>query len=361
MQVGILGLPLSGKTTLFNILTARHAGIGISPSRKDVNRGMAQVPDARLAALSEKLPDRELIYSTVEYVDVAGVSKGEGQSEWFNTGVRVHLQTIDALMMVIRDFPSEVVPHPEGSVDALRDLGMLETELMLSDLVILETRIGRLEKNPQARTKDDDRELELLMKCRESLENEQPLRTRSFADEEAKILRGFQFLSEKPLLVVLNVGEGGLSAGEQTANQIRNTLGEGPVDVCVISGDIELEMGDLDPEDLSAFLEDLGFNQPARERILRTNYHLLGLQSFFTQNENEIRAWAVRRGATAPKAAGVVHTDMEHGFIKAEVVHGDDFLKCGSFAACRDAGVLRLEGKDYVVKDGDLIQFRFNV
>ena len=361
MQMGIMGLPLSGKTTLFNILTLGHAGMGISPSRKDVNRGMTEVPDPRLIDLSEKLTDRELIYSTVEYVDVAGLSKGEGRSEWFNTSVRVHLQNADALAMVIRDFESDVVPHPEGSVNALRDLEMLQTELMLSDLMIMETRIKRLEKNPSARTKDEDRELELLVKCQESLENEQPLRKLSFNDEETKTLRGFQFLSEKPLLVVVNVSEGGLETGEQTAARIKEFLGEGASDACVISGDIELEMEDLDPDDVAAFLEDLGVDQPARERILRTSYHLLGLQSFFTQNENEIRAWAVRIGATAPEAAGVVHTDMEKGFIRAEVVHVDDFLRCGSFAACRDAGVLRLEGKEYIVKDGDLIQFRFNV
>jgi GTP-binding protein YchF len=361
MQIGIMGLPLSGKTTLFNILTLGHAGMGISPSRKDVNRGVAEVPDPRLVALSEKLPNRELIYSTVEYVDVAGLSKGEGRSEWFNTSVRVHLQNVDALMMVLRDFPSEFVPHPEGSVDAIRDLTMLDTELMLSDLMILEARIGRLEKNPQARTKEDDLELELLHKCQESLENEQQLRKLSFTGEEAKKLRGFQFLSEKPLLVVLNVGEGDIASGEQTAAQIRENLGEGRADVCVISGDIELEMGDLDPEDVTAFLEDLGVDQPARERILRSSYRLLGLHSFFTQNENEIRAWAVHQGASAPEAAGVVHTDMEKGFIRAEVVHVDDFLSHGSFSACRDAGVLRLEGRDYIVEDGDLIQFRFNV
>jgi GTP-binding protein YchF len=361
MQMGILGLPLCGKTTLFNILTLGHAGMGISPSRKDVNRGIAEVPDPRLLALSEKLPDRRLIYSTVEYVDVAGVSKGEGRSEWFNTSVRMHLQNVDALAMVIRDFESDIVPHPEGSVDAVRDLTVLETELMLSDLVILEGRIKRLEKNPHALTVDDKHELELLHKCQESLENEQSLRKLSFSGDETKKLRGFQFLSEKPLLVVLNVGESGLADEEQTTAKIRESLGQVASDACAISGGIELEMGDLDPDDVAAFLEDLGVDQPARERILRTSYHLLGLQSFFTQNENEIRAWAVRQGATAPEAAGVVHTDMEKGFIRAEVVHVDDFLKCGSFAACRDAGVLRLEGRDYIVKDGDLVQFRFNV
>jgi len=361
MQMGILGLPLSGKTTLFNILTLGHAGMGISPSRKDVNRGIAEVPDARLIALFEKLPDRKLVYSTVEYVDVAGVSKGEGRSEWFNTSIRVHLQNVDALAMVVRQFESEVVPHPEGTVDAVRDATMLETELMLSDLMILESRIKRLEKNPHAMSADDKRELELLHKCRESLENELPLRGLPFTSEEIKRLRGFQLLTEKPLLVVLNVSEGGLAAGEQTAARIRELLGQGAADVCVISGGIELEMSDLDSDDVAAFLEDLGVDQPARERILRTSYHLLGLQSFFTQNENEIRAWAFHRGAKAPEAAGVVHTDMEKGFIRAEVVHVDDFLKCGSFAACRESGVLRLEGRDYVVKDGDLIQFRFNL
>ena len=361
MQMGILGLPLSGKTTLFNILTLGHASIGISPSRKDVNRGIAEVPDSRLIALSEKLSDRKLIYSSVEYVDVAGVSKGEGQSEWFNTGVRVHLQTTDAIILVIRDFASDIVPHPDGSVDALRDLSMLEAELILSDLMILETRIGKLEKKHQSLTPDEHHELELLTKCKDALEHEKPLRGLSFSGEEAKKLRGFQFLTEKPLLVALNVGASGLKTGEQTANRIRESLGVGATEVCVITGDIELEMKDLEPEDIAAFLEDLGVNTPARERILRTSYHLLGLQSFFTQNENEIRAWAFHRGATAPQAAGVVHTDIERGFIRAEVVHVDDFLKCGSFAHCREAGVLRLEGRDYIVKDGDLIQFRFNV
>jgi len=367
MQMGILGLPLSGKTTLFNILTLGHAGMGISPGRKDVNRGIAEVPDARLIALSEKLPDRKLVYSTVEYVDVAGVSRGEGQSEWFNTTIRVHLQNVDALAMVVRGFESEVVPHPEGSVDAVRDVTMLQTELMLSDLMILESRIKRLEKNPHAMSADDKRELELLHKCRESLENEQPLRGLPFTSEEVKKLRGFQLLTEKPLLVVLNVSEGGLSNGEQAAARIRELLGQAAgvspsaAEVCVISGGIELEMSDLEADDVAAFLEDLGVDQPARERILRTSYHLLGLQSFFTQNENEIRAWAFHRDAKAPEAAGVVHTDMEKGFIRAEVVHVDDFLKCGSFAACRESGVLRLEGRDYIVKDGDLIQYRFNV
>jgi GTP-binding protein YchF len=299
--------------------------------------------------------------ATVEYVDMPGVAKGEGAALVDLPALR----GVDALVHVVRAFASDVVPHPEGSIDPLRDARMLELELILADLGTVERRLERLEASIKKLNKAEDvAERVIFLKLKEALESEKPLRDLALTEDEQRRIRGYALLSGKPLVLVVNMGEEQVRKAAATLDGTGLSAfaaeGAGRA-VCAVSAPIEAEMAQLSAEDASAFREDLDLKEPGLDRVIRTSYELLGLISFLTAGEDECRAWTIRRGTRAHQAAGEIHSDIERGFIRAEVVAFDDLIKAGSLAACREAATLRLEGKDYVVRDGDVINFRFNV
>jgi GTP-binding protein YchF len=358
MKVAIIGLASAGKSTLFQLLTG--AAPAPPAGRPEPRLGVARVPDPRVETLSAMYKPKKKTHATVEYVDVPGVAKGEG-------GALVDLPAlrgIDALVHVVRAFESDLVPHPDGSVDPLRDAKMLDLELILADLSTVEKRLERLEANiKKAHRPEDVAERAVFLKMKEALEAERPLRELDLPEEDRRRLRGYSFLSEKPVLLAVNLGESAvrdaaayLESHGLTAFATRPGLG-----LCPISAPIEAEMAELSAEDARSFREDLGLSEPGLDRVIRTSYTLLGLISFLTAGEDECRAWTIRRGTKAQQAAGTIHSDIERGFIRAETVAFADLVEAGSLAACREKGTLRLEGKDYVVQDGDVINFRFNV
>lgn len=361
MEIGIVGLPLSGKTTLFNLLTHAGAETGFGAARKKANLGVSRVPDARLDRLSAMWNPKKTTPTTIRYVDVAGVEKSAGK-EGLSAEVLTHLKNTDALLAVVRLFEDEQVPHVEGSLDALRDIGMLQAEFLLSDLIIVESRLERLAKQLKTKGgKELEAEQAALLRCREALEEETPLRALEFSPEDGRMLKGFQFLTQKPLVVALNLGEADLARAEQCVAPVAAQWAGAQVAVTYLCATIEQEISELSAEDARAFLDDLSIAESATDRLIRTSYGLLGLVSFFTMGEDECRAWTIRRGTKAPQAAGTIHTDLERGFIRAEVVRYDDFVAAGTLAACREKGLLRLEGKEYVVHDGDVLNIRFNL
>jgi GTP-binding protein YchF len=358
MKVGIIGLSSVGKSTLFQLLTgAPPAAPG---GRPEPRLGVARVPDRRLERLAEMYSPKKKTPATVEYVDVPGVAKGEGSALVDLPALR----GVDALVHVVRAFESEMVPHPDGSVDPLRDAKMLELELILADLGAVEKRLERLDANiKKANRPEDVAERKIFVKMKEALESERPLREMTLDEEERRRVRNYSFLSEKPLLLVVNLGEDRIrdAAAALEASGLTALASHGGVALCPISATIEAEMSELPPEDARAFMEDLGLREPGLNRVVETSYALLGLISFLTAGDDECRAWTIRRGTKAQVAAGAIHSDIERGFIRAEVVAYDDLVAAGSLPACRDRGTLRLEGKEYIVQDGDVINFRFNV
>ncbi len=357
MEFGILGLELSGKTTLFSLLTG-HPVAG-THGRAGAHIGIAHVPDPRLDRLSDLFRPRKHTPATVRFVDVPGIVKGGASS--LNLP---ELRTMDGLAVVVRAFPSDAVPHPEGSLDPSRDLELVETELLLNDLSVAGNRLERLAREVGKRKATElEAEGGALERCRSALEAGTPLRRVGLTHDELRLLKGFSFLSLKPMLVILNVGEseaGDLSGALDRAGLGRRQ-GESAVAASAVCATLEQEVSLLTPEDQTAFLADLGIPDRALDRLLRAAYALLGLVSFFTVGEDECRAWSVTDGTHAIKAAGVIHSDFERGFIRAEVVPWQELVEAGSLAACRTRGTLRLEGKDYVVRDGDVVTFRFNV
>lgn len=351
MQLGIVGFPKTGKTTLFNLLTHSHEATDKFAVSSEAHLAICKVPDERLDKLTALYSPKKETPATVQFVDIPGVTKQVGSAD-LNLN---QLKDVDALVHVVRAFEDEEIPHPDGSVDATRDLASLDLELVFADLELVGRRIERLEKN-QKRGLDPDekREHQLLVETiKPALENETPLRQVELAEADEKSLRGFQLLSAKPLLVVWNVGEDALDTTPPDAGPDVQTI--------VMSLPIEEEISRLPDEEQREFLADLELERPSLERAIRASYELLGLISFFTVGEDECRAWTIRAGTIAQQAAGTIHSDLERGFIRAEVVEWDKLLEHGSEAKCRDAGVLRLEGKEYVVKDGDVMHVRFNV
>ncbi len=356
MQLGILGLPKVGKTTLFNTLTSSALETDKFATSSKIHLGLAQVPDPRLAALRDLFQPRRYTPATVEYLDIPGMRKGEG-SESLDLA---KLKTVDALVHVVRSFEDPELLHSAGELDPVRDIASLDVELILADLILVEGRLGRLAKKAKGGLSPDDQKERTLLaeQILPALEEERPLRELDLEPDNEKRLRGFQLLSAKPLLVVLNVGEDGIAEGEARVSELE--VGA-RVQAVTISATIEEEISRLPGEEQREFLGALGLEGPSLDRLIRASYELLGQISFFTVGEDEVRAWTIRHDTIARLAAGSIHSDIERGFIRAEVTSSDDLLRLGSLAACREQGLLRLEGKDYPVQDGEVVHFRFNV
>jgi GTP-binding protein YchF len=361
MKMGLIGYPLVGKTTLFNTLTGSRIPLSkYIASRASPNIGVAKVPDERVSKLAELFKPKKTVFAQFEYVDIPGFAVKEVKESEFLT----QLRQVDALGHIVRAFTDSEVPHAPGEINPRRDIMSLESELMLADLIIIENRIPRLQKDMmKMKSAELEKELELLTRCKEALEEETPLRELSFLPEEEAILRGYRFLSQYPMLNIVNLGEGDLPdySTYMERHQLKEFTNKPNVAFCQICGKIEMEISQLAEEDAEEFMESYGIDQSLIERIIRTSYELLGLISFFTYQSDEVKAWSIKRSSTALKAAGAIHSDIQRGFIRAEVISFADLIKVGSIDEARKQGLLRLEGKEYQVEDGDVITFKFNV
>jgi GTP-binding protein YchF len=358
LRAGLIGFPSSGKTALFQLLTsAREAPRAAGKS--EANVGVSRVPDDRLDRLTALFNPRKHVPATVEFADIAGVGG-------VKTGAAALLdvapfRNADALLHVVRLFRDPAVPHPSGTIDPARDVRTMEDEVILADLGVVERRLERLERDLKKGSNADlKKEQEILLRCRAALEEGRALRALDLASDDARRLRGFQFLSAKPLRIVLNLDEADLPHADDAVRiaGIESFLSGAATRAVPICAKIELEIAQLEPADASAFMADLGLRESGLDRVIRASYDLLGYISFFTVGEDENRAWSIPRGTSAVLAAGEIHSDISRGFIRAEVVRYEHLLARGTLAACREHGELRLEGKEYVVQDGDVINFR---
>ncbi|HYP27524.1 MAG TPA: redox-regulated ATPase YchF [Blastocatellia bacterium] len=353
MKVGLVGFAGSGKTTIFNTLTGLTAEVGGYGAREKANVGVIKVPDERVDRLGELFNPKKKTYAEISFVDVAGPQSegGERSESGLDPKLVQHMREVEALVHVVRAFDNPMLLQ---AADPARDIRAFDDELMLTDLVQIETRIARLRKE-----KDSTRERELLERLKGEIEGERPLRDLEISPEEMGLIAGFRFLSLKPLLLLLNVGEDSIAS--EPPGEVEDLAASKNLSFIAMSGQTEMEIAQLAPEEQRDFLQDLGISEPARDRFIRAAYTRLDLISFLTAGEDECRAWPIRRGTSAHRAAGKIHSDIERGFIRAEVVRFEDLIELKSEARCREAGKLRLEGKEYTVQDGDVIHFRFNV
>ncbi len=357
MKLGIVGLPNSGKTTLFNALTRGDLPTGAATSGQfEVHTAVVPVPDARVDTLVAMYNPRKINYTQMTYVDIGGLDKGVGDGG-LKGQFRNELSGLDGFLHVVRVFGDENVPHPYTTVDPARDVNILDGEFLLSDLIAVETRIERLDADLKRKGKAGDKamsdELEMLNRLKAQLEAGQPLRDLGLTEDEIKPLRGFGFLTLKPTMIVLNIDE--------TQRAMTLPYDHRESTVVSLQARIEAELSQLDAEDAEIFMAEYDIAELSADKVIRLSYELMAIHSFFTVGEDEVRAWSVRIGATAPEAAGVIHSDLQKGFIRAEVMRYDDLIAAGSEAALRATGKFRLEGRDYVVKDGDILHIRFNV
>jgi len=358
MEIGIVGLPHSGKRTLFSTLLVHKSADNAFKPKREMDRGVIRVLDTRLDKLTNIFHPKKQVNATIEYLLVPGLETEKKKQTGLPAQFLANLRNVDAILLMARAFENENYPHPLGRVDTKKDIAFANSEFMFSDLYIAESRIERLEKQLKRSPNDDDRkELSALLRCKHWLEQENPLRGMEKTEDEKKRLRGFQFLSDKPILTVVNIEEKDLPRTQDILAGFQD-LCSPTSQVTALCAVIEKEISELDPKDQQEFLEDLGIAEPALPLLIRKCYELLGLISFFTVGEDECRAWTLRKGSSAQTAAGVIHTDLEHGFIRAAVVSFDELVEQGSLAQCKTKGILRLEGKDYLVKDGDVIEIR---
>ncbi len=362
MQIGIIGLPTSGKTTVFNALTRGTAPVeAFSSGRLEIHTASIAVPDARIDVLSAMYRPKKTIHAQVQYNDIGGLARGIGEKGGLDGNLLNHIVQNDALVMVIRAFQDPNIPHLDGSVNPARDLDNLNTELILSDLGVVERRIERVKQSitkgggTSAEREAFKQELVLLEKFREALENGKPLRDLDLTPTEVKPFRGLALTTIKPTLVVLNTGEQAADPNKLVNYDHKKTI------VVALQGKLEMELAQMSEAEAKEFLAEFGIQEPSLPRMIRLSYNLLGMHSFFTVGEDEVRAWTIPVGATAVDAAGTIHTDLARGFIRAEVIAYNDLIAAGSMAEAKKHGTLRLEGKEYIVKDGDILNIRFSI
>jgi GTP-binding protein YchF len=354
MRTGIIGLPRAGKTSLFTILTGAHQEMRIGSTA--VRTGVARVPDPRVEALAAVFEPGKVTHATIEYLDFPAVSKESLRDPAYIASLRL----VDAFAHVVRLFEDDTVPHETGPLGPVRDAEHIDVELILSDLLVIEKRLERLEKDrKKIKNPDLDREFEVLQQCKAVLETNRPLREMELAGEEEKRVRGFQFLSQKPMLYVLNLGEQDAPRLHAIEQEYQPVLGGRPnCAVTAICGRIEAELAELSPEEAVEYMASYGLQEPGLDRLIAATYRLLGLMSFLTAGETEVRAWTIPLHTTALKAAGAIHSDFEKKFIRAEAANWKDLVEQGGYAGAREKGLLRLEGKEYIVKDGDVLVIR---
>ena len=365
LKLGIVGLPNVGKSTLFNALTAAGAEAANYPfCTVDPNVGMVEVPDARLDRLAEIVKPKRTVPAVVQFVDIAGLVKGAAQGEGLGNKFLANIRETDAIVHVVRCFEDEDVTHVMGAVDPVRDREVIEFELALADLATVEKRLDRVRRAARTGDKEAQAELPALEKAFTSLEGGTALWHAGLTAEERELLQPLSLLTVKPVLYAANVTDAELTGEEGPhlkALRAAIAASSEEAEVVPFSAKIEAELAELPPEDRGEFLASLGLESAGLDRLIQAGYHLLGLQTYFTAGEQEVRAWTIHRGDTAPVAAGVIHTDFERGFIRAETVSTDDFVALGGWKGAKEKGVVRSEGKEYVVKDGDVLLFRFNV
>ena len=363
LTAGIVGLPNVGKSTLFNAITKAGALAANYPfATIDPNVGIVEVPDPRLIKLEEMVQPKKTIPTTFEFTDIAGIVKGASKGEGLGNKFLSHIREVDAICQVVRAFDDENVTHVSGRVNPLDDIEVINMELVLADLESVEKRLPKIEKMARQKDKTAEMELRILTQIKEALEDGKPVRSIDFNEDDQKWVNQAQLLTSKKMLYIANVGEDEIGDKDNDkVKAIREYAANEDSEVIVISAKIEEEIATLDDEDKEMFLEDLGIEEPGLDRLIRTTYDLLGLSTYFTAGVQEVRAWTFKQGMTAPQCAGIIHTDFERGFIRAEVTSYDDYVQHGGENGAKEAGRQRLEGKDYIMQDGDIVHFRFNV